>query len=137
MDVVEITNSYEDILGENERILIQKAKTFVKSPLPHTEADCRAYAQHNLQLQEDLNNLQTNVDHYKNRKMSELRKREAKVRDNAYGDGVKSKEERDTYCHKDSAWDELNSIYANLTLISSRLNSLQWVLKSGLTFLSR
>jgi hypothetical protein len=127
----ELKNPYE-ILGEGDRKIIYKAEDLIKSGIPDRDliAQVGTYLTVNAQCQNDLNALRSQVSFTSHKVYVDMKRKEAVLRQNAMDDGFKSNEERGVMSFKNEAWRDMYDRYTSLSIISQRLESLEWILKS-------
>jgi hypothetical protein len=138
VDRVDMDNEYARILGPAETSIVTEAVELLadSSAGPRTPQG-NAAAIWNIRLTEQLNNMQMNVEYASLTVLRQLKSREHSVREDCKGEGMKSKEERDSALYSDARWNDLNQRYARFTLTRDRLVALQWALKSQLSVLNR
>lgn len=138
VDRVEMDGEYSRILGPAETEMVTEAVELLadSSTSPRTP-EAAAAAMRNIRLTERLNNMQMNVEYASVAVLRQLKSREHSVREDCKGEGMKSKEERDSALYSDARWSDLNQRYARFTLTRDRLVALQWALKSQLAVLNR
>jgi hypothetical protein len=125
------------VLKGQEADVLAAASQLLDRPLPQTPADTQAYAYHNLRLQNAVNDLRMKVKWARHGRNTLKLQLENKLRRDARDDGVRDKEERETFCHKNPQWRELNDTVVQLSLTSDRLESVEWMLKSGMSFVEK
>jgi len=136
MDPITVDSTeYLDLLGERERQIVYGAQSLIRAALP-TGNEVLAYARLNLETQDDLNNLLSNVTMVYNRKYSQMRTLESRLRDSYKEDGIKAREERDVAVHSDSKWVDLHLSASTLQVLMRRLEALSWNLRNALAIVT-
>lgn len=133
-DALHTDKQYHDALKTKETEVLFSASQLLDSPLPTTPAEQGVYAFHNLRLQNLVNELRTRVEWAKHGRTSTLRQTEVTLLRDAREDGVRDKAEREASCYKNAKWRDINDTVVQLTLLAERLKSVEWMLKSGLSF---
>lgn len=126
---------YLEPLGVAEREIYEQAVAFLRKALPLPN-ELYAYTRLNLEYQDSLSNLQSNVLYICARTNAKMKAHESKLR-NFARDEIKAKDERDTEMFADSKWHDMHMTVSTLTILAKRLDALSWSLKSALNAVSR
>jgi hypothetical protein len=128
---------YLAVLGPKEIEIVDDAENFIGRPLPSNNNDRNVYAYHNLRLQNLVNQLKSNVLWARAGRINLMKTKENSLRTDAREDGVRDKEERSSYCYNNAKWRDLHDTVTKLDILQDRLNSLEWMLKSGLQYIGK
>lgn len=107
-------------------------------PIPYDRSNpnTRAFAAANIQFQDKLDQIKAQLAFIITRKKPSLYDLEHTLISDARGDGMKTKEERVSYCYSNSKYIAYKSEIDQMQILYERLTSLQWSLRNQLQILS-
>jgi hypothetical protein len=128
-DKIDLVEVMEKHLNQADIDLEHDATALVREKLPD-EAGYGRYLQRNLQMQEQVNTLKLGIQTQVKRLIIKRGKEEARVRDELKEEGFRAAEERTSMCHRDARYTDLSEEILDMEALYSRMDSLEWMLKT-------
>jgi hypothetical protein len=130
--VEELNIILSKVLDKAQLDRYEEIMRFLRMPLPDRDAgDYRPYVRDNIECQNFLSEVKTQIRFFMSRKRSTLYKHESELKLQAKDEKL-AQAERSAYCFSDPKYADMSEEVELYQLVHDRLDSVEWSLKSTL-----